>query len=333
MSNVSEQYPDRANWVDVVEDQYVDIDQQAACLTDYDQRYRQLSAGRYLGWFKTVLLGPNIGVYFETFNQRLDQKGACPRDRYGFIFLFDDRNACTLRGRPFGSSSILYLPPDAEFDFLSGAGTQFCVLSIACSTFEPLLRACAPDGDRFASIGVSAHVIEDAVKAQTLRQLALHAVRMPEDLSGPSMSSGAMAGFQMSVVSLLAGYATDGPLEASVNDEGRRSVSAAPAFAARDYLHAKGATGITVPYLVSLLGISRRKLEYSFRSQFDLSPAEYIRLIQLNDLRSALLDKSNRNFSIGDIAARFGIWHLGRLAQTYKNQFGELPSETRKAAI
>lgn len=332
MSMVPEHYPDCANRVDVFEDDFVDIDQQAACLTDYDQRYRQLSAGRYRGWFKTLLLGPSIGVYFETFNQRLDQSGASPRDHYGFIFLFDECKACTLRDRPFGSSDILYLPPGAGFDFSAGPGTQYCVISLARSAFEPFLAACAPD-DGVASSARGAGVIQDAVKAQTLRQMARHAVRMADDCSGPAVVKGTLAGFQMSLVSLLAGYAVSGRASESLRDADRRTVSADAAFAARDYLHVNGTAGLTVLDLAQRLGVSRRKLEYSFRAQFDLGPAEYIRLVQLNDFRSALLDGANRDLSIGDIAARFGIWHLSRLAHNYRKQFGELPSDTRKTVV
>jgi AraC family ethanolamine operon transcriptional activator len=49
--------------------------------------------------------------------------------------------------------------------------------------------------------------------------------------------------------------------------------------------------------------------------------------VRLNAVRRALKSSSD---SIGDIAARYGIWHLGRLAGQFREVFGVLPSEMRR---
>jgi AraC family ethanolamine operon transcriptional activator len=78
------------------------------------------------------------------------------------------------------------------------------------------------------------------------------------------------------------------------------------------------------------LGVSRRSLEIIFRSFFQQTLLEYNKAVKLNSFRSALLKPENRGFTIGDVAAQFGIWHLGRLSSDYREFFGELPSESRK---
>jgi AraC-like DNA-binding protein len=48
--------------------------------------------------------------------------------------------------------------------------------------------------------------------------------------------------------------------------------------------------------------------------------------------RSCSADSSLGDSRKQDAAARWGFWHLGQFSRDYKGQFGELPSQTLKAA-
>lgn len=87
----------------------------------------------------------------------------------------------------------------------------------------------------------------------------------------------------------------------------------------------------TIHDLCRHIGVSRRKLQDCFQEEFGLSPAQYLRIIRLNAVRRELRQKPAANRLVGDIAARWGFWHLGRFASDYKAMFGELPSETLRA--
>ncbi|MGH3627753.1 MAG: helix-turn-helix domain-containing protein, partial [Sciscionella sp.] len=63
-----------------------------------------------------------------------------------------------------------------------------------------------------------------------------------------------------------------------------------------------------------------------------IGPSSYIRNLQLNRVRRDLLSNDGRGESIGDIAARYGVWHWSRFSQSYRLLFGELPSQTRARA-
>jgi len=101
---------------------------------------------------------------------------------------------------------------------------------------------------------------------------------------------------------------------------------------AQDWIHARISDTIRIVDLCAVLGTSRRKLEYSFRSTFDVSPHEYIQFLRLNEIRRALLKREMDGLSITDIALLYGVTHLGRFSASYRELFGELPSETRKFA-
>jgi AraC family ethanolamine operon transcriptional activator len=49
-------------------------------------------------------------------------------------------------------------------------------------------------------------------------------------------------------------------------------------------------------------------------------------------VRRALREADPQRETVGDIAARWGFWHLSRFAADYKEMFGELPSNTLKKA-
>lgn len=330
MSVLLKNCPDCASGISTTEACYNNIDLQAACLTNYDQEYLQLSPGQYNGWFKTVLLGSEVGLYFEYFDQELDQWGACPKGQHGFIFLMENSADIVFNGSPFDKDCIMYMAPGSVFDSRAGSGTKFGVISVSDRAFQLFFTACELIEERCNDQMPTALLIRSATRAQTLREMTHQGVQMAIDFSSASLISGALVGLQTSLISLLTSIVSSAFRE----DFGRYDESAElrsrPAFQAREFLHTTGAANTSVVDLVHLLGTSRRKLEYDFQRHYGVGPAEYIRLVKLNNFRSALLNDANRDQSIGDIAAHFGIWHLGRLAQNYRRQFGELPSQTRR---
>lgn len=329
MSILLKSYPDCAKWVSTEEAQYNDIDQQAACLTGYDQEYLQLSRGHYNGWFKTVLLGSEVGLFFESFDQELDQWGACPYDQHGFVFLMEGSADILFNGTRFDQNCIMYTAPGTAFDCNSGPGTKFGVISVSAGAFELFLTA-GQQGENWGNTPMPlSQLIRSAIHTRTLRQMTHQGLYMAAEFSDNPSTGKALVGFETSLISLLVSFISGADDSGFFDDGGQTSISNRPAFQARAYLHEMGATNVSVVDLVHNLCTSRRKLEYDFQKHFGVGPAEYIRVVKLNKFRSALLHEANRDRSIGDIAAGLGIWHLSRLAQYYHIQFGELPSQTR----
>ncbi|SBT18021.1 transcriptional regulator EutR [Marinomonas gallaica] len=329
LSVLLKNFPDCASWTSTEKAHYIDIDQQAACLIGFDQEYLQLSRGRYNGWFKTVLLGSEIGLFFESFDQVLDQWGACPKDQHGFIFLMEGSPDILLNGNPFDPDCIMYTAPGSGFDCNSGPGTKFGVISVSTEAFELFLAASQQNENWDNTLMPPSQLIRSAIRAQTLRQMTRQGLQLADEASTPSPAEGALAGFETSLISLLISFVLSAKDSGSFENRRQASIRNRAAFQARAFVHEMGATNVSVVDLVHYLGTSRRKLEYDFRNHFGIGPAEYIRVIKLNEFRSALLHESNHDRSIGDIAAGLGIWHLSRLAQYYQIQFGELPSQTR----
>jgi AraC family ethanolamine operon transcriptional activator len=80
--------------------------------------------------------------------------------------------------------------------------------------------------------------------------------------------------------------------------------------------------------LLDACKVSERTLQYAIRDRFGMTPHEFIKARRLAKTRLALRRADHGNDTVGDIAAQFGFWHLGRFAAEYRKAFGELPSET-----
>ncbi len=77
--------------------------------------------------------------------------------------------------------------------------------------------------------------------------------------------------------------------------------------------------------------VSERTLERLFKKAFGITPSAYITLLRLHKARGELSKKTNQDRSIAQIAMDLGFTHLGRFSISYREQFGQSPSEFRQA--
>lgn len=73
--------------------------------------------------------------------------------------------------------------------------------------------------------------------------------------------------------------------------------------------------------------MSTRSLYALFERQLGESPRQYIRRLRLERIRACLEDPGCRVRNLTELALDFGFAHLGRFAEQYRRQFGELPSK------
>ena len=83
-----------------------------------------------------------------------------------------------------------------------------------------------------------------------------------------------------------------------------------------------------VAELAQHAGVSARTLQESFQRELGTSPLEQLRRTRLERARRDLLAADPTRTSVTDVAARWGFFHLGRFAQTYRDRYHELPSQT-----
>lgn len=87
---------------------------------------------------------------------------------------------------------------------------------------------------------------------------------------------------------------------------------------------------ISAEILADLACLSLRSLYSLFENKIGMTPKQYIRQLKLERIRECLVYKNCSVRSVTELAMEYGFTHLGRFAEIYRLQFGELPSETFK---
>ncbi len=89
---------------------------------------------------------------------------------------------------------------------------------------------------------------------------------------------------------------------------------------------------ISIEDLEYASGINRKTLNKSFKKELNMSALSYIKFYRLKKIHDELTDLRDHQ-KVTDVAVKWGITHLGRMATEYRNLFGETPSETVKRSI
>ncbi|WP_237155568.1 helix-turn-helix domain-containing protein [Oryzibacter oryziterrae] len=290
--------------------EFDDIDAQSAQLSGYDQSYRQLSRGRFVGQF-TSLEVPGAGLHVERCNQVIEQAAAVPAGQVALIFLLDGLQPTRFGQRPFGRQSAALVSAGQQIEFCNAVDTTICVLALSIQVIESALAERARNVAR-------ASVFSDPLSVERLRRRASGLIG--DALTGQILRDTAPR-LTASFADLLVDALPPSASEQAVAQRSRPNLF----LQARAHIH-DHLDRVTVAGIERHLAVSRRSLEYAFEAAVGLSPQRYIAMCRLNAIRRDLLNTTD---SIGDVAARHGVWHLGRFAGAYRAAFGELPSATR----
>lgn len=103
-----------------------------------------------------------------------------------------------------------------------------------------------------------------------------------------------------------------------------------PAYVKRaiEYIHAEAGSPISLDDIVAVAGVSVRSLYEGFRRHCGQSPMAYLRSVRLDRAHAELRRGAAGGVSVTDVALSNGFNHLSKFAKSYRERFGELPSET-----
>ena len=301
-----------------------DVDEQAALLQGWNQRYEQISAGSFHGSVRVLNLGP-IQVLQEFTNQALHQTGALHPGQLALGLPRGLQGNAMFCNRACSEANAIVFSGATPFEFVSPGGLEMLdfVVERSClaefftdEEHERLTEQLAQPHLR----AVSAH--DRARLPVLLADVQLLLAQDPRAGDDPVRVADMVRDLAGAIASvLLDGASRD--LGESLSYQRRAKV----VHQARERVMASGADGsVTVEDLCRELAVSRRALQYSFQEVLGVSPQHYLRGVRLNGARRAIKHSS----AVSDAAVAWGFWHFGRFAQDYKALFGELPSQTFK---
>jgi AraC-like DNA-binding protein len=111
--------------------------------------------------------------------------------------------------------------------------------------------------------------------------------------------------------------------------QGARPASLSPGFVKRaeDFMQANFGGQLQLADVALAVGVPERTLLDGFQRFKGVSPIQYLRTVRLEHARQALRD-GPAHARVAEVALACGFAHLGRFSIAYREQFGELPSDT-----
>lgn len=302
---------------------FSDIDEQADALRGWNQRYLQLSAGRFRGAVRRLQL-PGIGLFVEDLEQAVHQTGHVGPQvvALGVPLLLE--GASRFCGQAGDASALHVFSGDSGFEFRSPQRHVMLGLEIDAALFESHVSdATAVDAVDFtrrarllgvdgAALGVLRRFLVDlfacAAGDPTLLNRAAHRHQVRDELLDR-------------LVDVLRPVSTGRP---AAPRSAASAAQVALAERARRLVDSRLDEPPTVAELCILLGVSRRTLQNCFQATWGTGPLAWLKLLRLDAVRRRLKDAE----SVTEAATRLGFWHFGHFASDYRTLFGEPPSQT-----
>ena len=97
---------------------------------------------------------------------------------------------------------------------------------------------------------------------------------------------------------------------------------------ARAFIHEHLDQPLSVEMIASAAATSHRTLHRAFHIVLDETPYSYVLKLRLHRIRHELVTDAEAACTITMVAHRWNITEMGRLAVSYRDLFGELPSQT-----
>lgn len=303
------------------------VDEQALLLDAWNQTYCQISRGPFDGSVSSFVAG-GVRVLVERLNRTVYQRGAVAPGRIAIGVPFQLEGHALLCGQPSHRDGLHVFSGDGGFEFLSPDRHVVVNLEIEPNAMASLL-AREQIGSLKARLGTHATVLNiDPLHLQTYRatlKTMLDAVTAQPALLD---DAGAVDSFERHAIFGLAEM-----LAATPDDAPARSASPAAARISRHWQLVRAVRNVveespdcplSVAELCARFHASRRTLQYAFEETLGVNPSAYIRAVRLGRVRRELRGAR----SVTEVATRWGFWHFGNFSGEYREQFGELPSET-----
>ena len=296
-----------------------DCDELSESLSNTEQEFRQLEAGKFFGQWRLLEL-PGVWIVEDRISHGIYNSAAIS-DGFSVVFIpirqpgtlnfnghsWDDR--CIFMGRQ-ETQQILAIPNDfasytVEFD-----------LSCLHSMAEALGSSLPPQRSNMDVITNSA--VRDAAT-----QLIAQAYRTHADSSRftPQQRADRLVAGWLNVLRETAGESETADL--STSHQRRRA-----ALDAANCMRQHFGRDLSLANLCQLVGVTDRTLRNGFQEMFGMSPNRWWKVERLTAARRDLKAADGRLGQVGTIASKYGFTQFAHFATDYRKQFGESPSET-----
>ncbi len=307
-----------------VTQRFDDADDLARSLTSAGVTYVPLQAGPYdarltvIGWRGMTLQRATDRAHVV--------RGAIDRDAVALLFPLHLTAAPTVNGWQTDGTDGGFLGPGSDLHGLCPGDVDWVSLVMPAESAEDLVALAGLRG-RIDRPGATLRAPPEVIlPLRRAAQLATDAVtNLPAGQATPALAEALSADLTEQILAAFAA-AEASPVPRATR-EAIRLVDRTEAL-----LQAHPDRPCLTADLCTALGISPRSLHKAFVAAAGTSPQAYLRRRRLMMVRSALKEGGGDAGLVKSVALSHGFWHLGHFARSYREQFGEPPSETLAAA-
>lgn len=302
----------------------MDAEDQAQSLDGWYQRYQQLSAGRFNGSMLSCSM-PGLQFYLEKINVKTYQAGLGPSGSVAFACPLEWEGSSMAFGESMQSNALIVLGEQRSSDFISPKNFTVSGISVSVEDFLQLAAVwgCEAEANNALRHGL---VSMRAIASARLRKELISFSRILENSDGGcsprQLYSDWGSRLREAFMAAIADSVNPGFGTFKYRVSHRKIIRDAV-----EYMKSNAPSLISISDICSAVGVQERVLQYCFKHTFGITPTAYLRGIRLHGARRDL--RVNPEERIGDVAARWGIWHPSRFSSDYRVLFGELPSETK----
>ncbi|UUC52890.1 helix-turn-helix domain-containing protein [Pseudomonas citronellolis] len=307
---------------------FTDPQLHAGSIPGWCQTYDQLGRGCLSSELRQVS-AERFQIFQEVLDKRVVQHGRAPRGRFCIAMSLGNGRAPVSQGHEVGAHSVVLLRDGEEFLLHAPEGTRFFAANVDTVRFARL-AAFELSGEQLRLLKSLPQIgVSDSVLRRVQQRI--------QPVFGSLLQRAGTVGSASE--KMLEDTLLDTFLDLFSNawDEGRgrRSNFAVSAYLVKrsqELALANADTPVSILDLCEQLRVSRRTLQNSFQVVVGIRPVEYLRNIRLNAVRRRLISTSAADFNVGEIAAEMGFFHLSHFAGSYRELFGEYPSQTPRAS-
>ncbi|WP_420106677.1 helix-turn-helix domain-containing protein [Herbaspirillum huttiense] len=306
-----------------------DVDEPAHNLTDWEQRYDEITCGAYEGVLQEWQ-SSGLQIFREASSRAVRQ--SCQVWPDAFWFGIEVRTSgMRINGRQVGEDVVMTRPGACEFELVTPDAHEIYGIVVQRDALQSSAArlGCMAALD-WKRLGQAELLKVDHQGLEECRQQIAALLTLAGQASGAQAHAALQLRQEAVLVALLA-MLDEGEIEAEAGASflrRRRIVNDA-----REFAMAHQDSPVTVPMLCEAVHVSRRTLQYCFEDVLGISPMSYLRSLRLNGVRRALCegDGSQAVGSIGDIAAAWGFANFSQFSCDYKKLFGQTPSAMLQA--
>ncbi|MGP8308878.1 helix-turn-helix domain-containing protein [Vibrio sp. YIC-376] len=297
-----------------------DANQQAASLVNWQQEYDQISNGRFLGQIRERRFS-SVHVFREDSNRALRQQ--CRIEEGGlWLGLSAEDKPLHINHSQLAADKLLLRQGGEDFELITPEAFSIYGMVLKqdfVQLIKEQLELDAIKGQELCLSGLSEHHIQ-RLKYYLGILLDPNQTRWSCETHQSVVKDVLIELFSINVQAL----SSHQEISSSATTQRQVVMKRIRQFLeSQDY-----STPITVSELCNAVHVSRRTLQYTFEACCDTSPKQFIHRMRLNQIRRILQDPQDTR-NIAEIAFDFGFFHLGQFSQSYKQLFGETPTETR----